>query len=159
MERAAVNLSEVTITAPRVTLDPVRTTIGGTLEAADYAALPTDRDYTSLITIFPHINASYHGDPANSAGSTGLENMYFIDGGNVTAPFLASTGTALPYNFVRSVEVRAGGYEAQYGRALGAIVNAITYSGSNQLEANAFGFMTASALAGAPRAEPSLRET
>lgn len=159
MEQAAVTLGEITITAPKVTLDPVRTTIGATLEAKDYAALPTERDYKSLITILPHINTSYHGDPANSAGSTGLENMYFIDGVNVTTPFRATGGTSLPYNFVRSVEVRAGGYEAQYGRALGAIINAVTYTGTNTFEADLFGFFTHSALSAAPKAAPVLRET
>jgi len=159
LEPAAVTLSELVITAPRVTLDPVRTTVGGILEAEDYSSLPTERDYKSLITILPHINTSYHGDPANSAGSTGLENMYFIDGTNVTSPLDATRGTSLPYNFIRSVEVRAGGYEAQFGKALGAIVNAVTYTGTNDFEANVFGFFTHSALAWEPKAQPTLRET
>jgi len=159
LDPAAVELSELTITAPAVTLDPVRTTIGATLEADDYAALPAERDYKSLIAILPHVNTSYHGDPVNVGGSTGLENMYFIDGVNVTAPFRATTGTSLPYNFVRSVEVRAGGYEAQYGRALGAIVNAVTYTGTNAFEASVFGFFTHSALAVEPKAQPTLMET
>ena len=50
---------------------------------------------------------------------------------NVTSTLDASTGTSLPYNFVRAVEVKAGGYEAQYGKALGAVVNAVTYTGTN----------------------------
>ena len=159
MDREAVSLGEITITAPRITLDPVGTTIGGVLEPADYATLPTNRDYKSLITIFPHINTSYHGDPPNAGGSTGLENTYFIDGVNVTAPFRASRGTSLPYNFIRNVEVRAGGYEAQYGRALGAIVNAVTWTGSNTFEASLFGFLSHSALEAEPRAQATLRET
>jgi hypothetical protein len=159
LDQSPVTLEEVVITASRITLDPVGTTVGGTLDARDYAALPTDRDYKSLITILPHINTSYLGDPANSAGSTGLENMYFIDGVNVTEPLRASGGTSLPYNFIKTVEVRSGGYEAEYGRALGAIVNAITYTGSNQFEANVFGFMTHSALSSTPREQLALRET
>ena len=159
LERAAVTLNEMIVTAPKVTLDPMGTNVGGILRREDYDDLPTDRDYKSLITILPHINTSYNGDPANSAGSTGLENLYFIDGVNVTAPYTAGRGTSLPYNFIRSVEVRAGGYEAQYGGALGAIVNAVTYTGSNQFEANFFGFATHEALSFEPRAQPLLRET
>jgi hypothetical protein len=140
-------------------LDPAHTDVGGTLSAADYAALPLDRDYKSIITLLPHVNESSRGDPANAAGSTGLENMYFIDGLNVTSTLDARTGTSLPYNFVRSIEVKTGGYEAQYGNALGAVVNAVTYSGTNELEGNVFGFMTHSALAATPRAQPTLRET
>jgi len=158
LEAAAVELGELTITAPTATLDPVRTTVGATLTADDYALLPAERDFKSLITILPHVNASYHGDPVNAGGSTGLENAYFVDGVNVTSPFDASGGTNLPYNFVRAVEVKVGGYEAQYGRALGAVVNAVTYSGTNHFEAEIFGFLTHDALAADPKAQV-LRET
>jgi hypothetical protein len=158
LESSAIELTELTVTAPRVTLDPVGTTVGATLVAEDYEALPGERDYKSLIAILPHVNTSYHGDPVNVGGGTGLENVYFIDGVNVTSTLKATTGTSLPYNFVRMVEVKAGGYEAQYGKALGAVVNAVTYSGTNEHEANTFAFITHSALAAGPRAEPSLRE-
>ena len=159
LEPAAVELGEVTITAPEATLDPVRTTVGATLTAEDLATLPADRDYKSAIAILPHVNTSYHGDPVNVGGSTGLENVYFIDGMNVTSVRTAITGTTLPYNFVQTVEVKAGGYEAQYGKALGAVVNAVTYSGTNELEGQIFGFVAPSALAAAPRSIPTLRET
>ena len=159
LEATSVQLSEVRIAAPRVTLDPARTTIGATLEASDFAALPADRDYKSLMAILPHANMSYHGDPVNVGGATGLENMYYIDGVNVTSPLKASRGTSLPYNFVRAVEVRAGGYEAQYGRALGGIVNAITQTGTNDFEWNAFGFFTNDDLTAQSRAEAILRES
>ena len=159
LEPAAVQLGEITITAPRVTLDPVRTTIGATLEAADFAALPAERDYKSLIAILPHVNKSTRGDPVNVAGATGLENMYFIDGVNVTSELKAESGTSLPYNFVRAIEVKTGGYEAQYGRALGAVVNAVTYSGTNDFEVSLFGFATHSAMSATPKVVPTLRES
>jgi hypothetical protein len=154
-----LELPPIAVLADQQSLDPVHTDIGGTLAAAEYQALPLGRDYKSIITLLPHINESARGDPANSAGSTGLENLYFIDGVNVTSTLDASTGTSLPYNFVRAIEVKTGGYEAQYGNALGALVNAVTYSGSNQFEANVFGFATHSALAATPKAQPTLKES
>jgi hypothetical protein len=159
LEPAAVQLGEITITAPAATLDPVRTTVGATLTAEDYAVLPAERDYKSAIAILPHVNTSYNCDPVNVGGSTGLENMYFVDGVNVTSELDATTGISLPYNFVRAVEVKAGGYEAQYGKALGAVVNALTYSGTNELETAVFGFFTGAALTAEPKALPELKET
>lgn len=159
LQLSTAQLSEVRIAAPRVTLDRSRTTIGATLDSTDLAVLPSDRDHKALMTTLPHVNTSYHGDPANSAGSTGLENMYFIDGVNVTSPFRATSGTALPKNFVRNVEVRSGGFEAEHARALGAIVNAVTYSGSNDFEMNVFGFVDHDALTARAKVEPTLRTT
>lgn len=159
MRRATAELSEVRITAPLITLDAARTTVGATLEASDLANLPGDRDHKSLMAVLPHANTSYHGDPVNMAGATGLENMYFIDGVNVTAQRDAMRGTSLPYNFIRTVEVRGGGYDARYGKALGAIVNAVTYSGTNELETSIFGYFTHDGFAATPLATASLRET
>ena len=157
---SSAQLSEVRVEAPRTNLDPTRTAIGATLTAADYAALPTgERDIKSLLTILPHVNTSYHGDGINVGGSTGLENAWFIDGVNVTAPLNGMSGTTLPYNFVREVEVRVGGYEAQYGKALGAIVNAVTYTGTNEFESNVFAFGTHDALSMSNRNAPTLRTT
>ena len=124
----------VTGTQSTLQLDPVNTAGGGTIRAKDYELLPVDRDYKSIITILPQANESYRGDPVNVGGSTGLENQYYIDGVNVTDTKDASRATSLPYNFVRAVEVKTSGYEAQYGRALGAVVNAMTYSGTNDFE-------------------------
>ena len=159
MTAQPVELQPITVTAQAISIDPVHTTMGGTLDAADYASLPVDRDYKSLITVLPHANESTRGDAANVAGSTGLENMYYIDGVNVTDTRTAERATSLPYNFVRAVEVKAGGYEAMYGRALGAIVNAVTYSGTNDFEASAFGFIQPSALALDPRVAPAITQS
>ncbi len=158
MSAQPVALEPIAVTAQAISIDPEHTTVGGTLVAADYASLPVDRDYKSLITVLPHANESAKGDPTNVGGSTGLENQYYIDGVNVTDPVLGARATSLPYNFVRAVEVKTGGYEAQYGRALGAVVNAITYTGTNDFEVNLFGFVQPSALAMSPRLAPVITE-
>jgi hypothetical protein len=159
LEESPIQLEPVRVTAPRLSIDALHTDIGATLSAADYAELPGDRDYKSMMSILPHANESNRGDPINVAGATGLENMYYVDGVNVTTPLKAETGTGLPYNFVRAVEVKTGAYQAQYGNALGALVNAVTYSGTNDFEANIFAYGTHSGLRARPRAEPTLRES
>jgi hypothetical protein len=159
MTPQTVELEPIVVTAQAISIDPVHTTVGGTLDATDYASLPVDRDYKSLITILPHANESTRGDPVNVAGSTGLENQYYIDGVQVTDTRDASRGTSLPYNFVRAVEVKTGGYEAMYGRALGAVVNAVTYSGTNDFEINVFGFLQPSALSLDPRVAPAITQS
>jgi hypothetical protein len=142
-----VELPEIRVAAERPAIDPVSTTLGSVLDVADFEQLPVGRDYQSIITMLPHANESFFGDGLTIGGSTGLENAYFIDGVNVTDHWVARGGTRLPYNFVQSVQVRNGGYEAEYGRALGGVVNAVTYSGGNVFEGNVFGFFSHSALA------------
>jgi hypothetical protein len=158
LESQPIELEELVVVAPANTIDPVHTTVGANLDAEDYALLPAQRDYKSVIVILPHITESFRGDVLNVGGQTGPESMYFIDGVNVSSPtFGGAFATSLPYNFIRSIEVKAGGYEAQYGRALGAVVNAVTYSGTNTHEVQVFGFATHSALTAEAKAQPTLQ--
>ena len=142
---------EVIVTGERPLIDPITTTVGVNLQATNYEVLPTGRDFRSIISLLPQANSSFFGDKTNIAGSTGLENCYFIDGVHSTDPYYAKTSTNLPYNFVKEIEVKQGGYEAEYGRALGGIVNVITYSGGNEFHGNVFGFFTNNRLASEPR--------
>ncbi len=141
MDVRATTMEPMIVRAPRLTVHPGHTGSGGTLKTKEYASLPMDRDYKSMIIVLPQTVRSYRGDPVNVGGSTGLENQYYIDGVNVTDSKFANRATSLPYNFIRAVEVKTGGYEARFGRALGAVVNAVTYSGTNDFEMNAFGFV------------------
>src|SRR3546814_8885279 len=40
---------------------------------------------------------------------------------------------SVPFEFLRSVEVKTGGYQAEYGRATGGIINAVSKAGTNDL--------------------------
>lgn len=80
-----------------------------------------------------------------------MENKYYIDGTDVTDPWRGITGTNLPYNFIRQIEVKTGGYEAEYRSALGGVVNAITHSGGNEFHGQVFGFFANNRFAGEPR--------
>src|SRR5216117_3082365 len=154
IEPQAIELGEVGVTARRFSIDPTSTTIGANVDAATYDALPVGRDYRSVVVFLPHANTSYYpGDPVNIGGATGLENAYFIDGVNVTDDHFQGVVSTLvlPYNFVRSVEVKEGGYDARYGRAMGGLVNAVTYSGGNTFEGDVFAFFTDRALTGEQR--------
>ena len=142
---------QVVVSGRAPLIDPAATFLGANLVAQDFAALPIDRDYRSMTTLLPQANQSFLGDAVNFAGSTGLENRYFIDGIDVTDPNRNVTGTSLPYNFVQEVQVRTGGYEAEYRSSLGGVVNAVTHSGGNEVHGQVFGFFLSNSLTAEPR--------
>ena len=65
-----------------------------------------------MVSMLPQSNLSYFGDGVNIGGATGAENKNVVDGVEVTDPLIQGSDTVLPYNFIREVEVKAGGYEA-----------------------------------------------
>jgi outer membrane receptor protein involved in Fe transport len=40
----------------------------------------------------------------------------------------------VPFDFYKSIEVKTGGYPAEFGRATGGVINAVTKSGSNDFK-------------------------
>jgi hypothetical protein len=139
---ASIELPEVVVTEARPDIDPTTARSGSNLAIKTIEPLPVDRNYRSIIALVPRANTSYLGDDVNISGSTGLENEYFIDGVKATEPYLGEGSTNLPYNFIREIEVKTGGYEAEFRSALGGVVNVVTHSGGNRFQGQVFGFFT-----------------
>ena len=149
LQARTVGLPEVVVNGEKPLLDPTSTTLGVNLRAEVLAALPLQRDYASAAVLAPQANAGSHPDDGvNVGGASGWDNTFYIDGIHVTNPALGNEGTALPYNFIQEIEVKTGGYQAEFGRALGGIVNVVTRTGSNKFEGQIFGYLTNSGLAG-----------
>ena len=76
------------------------------------------------------------------SGGTGLDNQYVVDGVNVTntgygalgsySIIFGSLGNATPFDFVKEVQVKTGGYEAEFGQSIGGVVNVVTKSGTQR---------------------------
>ncbi len=151
LEQETISLAEIVVSGARPLVDPMSTAAATVLDSSVFLALPTDRDVLSLLPLAPEANPSSYGDGTNIAGATGVENGYFADGINVTDPIYGLGSLALPYNFVRQVQVATGGYEAEYGRAQGGVVNIITNAGGNEFHGQAVGFFTGDRLRATPR--------
>ncbi len=97
-----------------------------------------------------------HNDGVGIAisGSSGLENRFLVDGIDITGLTYGSLGPSVISEFIEESEVIAGGYSAEWGRAIGGIVNVITKSGSNKFKGSVFGTLTPSFLAMKGRSTP-----
>jgi hypothetical protein len=81
-------------------------------------------------------------------GATGLENIYVVNSLNVTGlrygsinthqPSSIGGGTNLPTEFFQQIDVNAGGYSAEFGGAMGGVINTVLKSGSNEFHGSAF---------------------
>lgn len=85
------------------------------------------------------------------SGGTGAENVYYLDGLNVTGLGQGLLGTNVFVPFLDEVEVASAGYGAEYGRALGGLVNMTTKSGSNEWHGSAFSYVSPGAFSASPR--------
>ena len=72
------------------------------------------------------------GNTVSLGGSSVAENIYYINGMNITNFRTFVGGTTVPFEFYDQVQVKTGGYQAEFGRNTGGAVIALTRSGSNE---------------------------
>ena len=132
--------AEMTVTGAAPIIDTTSTTSGANFDERLFSDLPTSRTFTGLAFAAPGVVTGGLGDNPSIGGASAAENRYVVDGLDTTDPAFGTIGTRVPEEFVREVEVKTGGYEAEYSGALGGVLNVITKSGGNELEGDIFGY-------------------
>ena len=149
---ATVNLSlslsttaEVTVTGEAPLVDTQSTTTGSNFSAKVIDKLPVGRNYADIVFTQPGVQADFGETQGRSLaisiyGSTSSENLFLIDGVNTTNVIKGFQGKDINNEFIQEVEVKTGGYQAEYGRNTGGVVNVITKSGGNEFHGGVFGY-------------------
>ena len=135
----------ITVTSEVPVIDVTSPAIGTNLDSRAVETLPTGRNYASVVQITPGVSSDANPENTDQStitayGSSGNENVFFIDGVNTTGTEYGFQGKELNFEFIQAVDVKTGGYQAEFGRATGAIINVITKSGGNSFHGDAFGY-------------------
>ena len=141
------------VQAKAPTIDPTSTTQGITIDKEYLNNVPVPgRTFDAALGAA----AGSQGDAMGVAfsGSTSLENQYFVDGVNTTGLTFGTIGSPVVNDFIEEIEVITGGYQAEYGRATGGVVNVVTKSGSNEFKGSVWGFWQPGALTAASEVTP-----
>ena len=64
-------------------------------------------------------------------GASDSENVYLVDGVNITNIQNGGVGKNFQVDFTEEVQIKSGGFEAEYGGALGGVINVVPKRGSN----------------------------
>jgi outer membrane receptor for ferrienterochelin and colicin len=142
---------QTSVTSEASAVELTSSALGTSLDQRAVTTLPTGRNYSSLAQVVPGVSSDANpSNPDQSTitvyGSTGAENAFYIDGVNTTGAEYGFQGKELNFEFIQAVDVKTGGYEAEYGRSTGGIVNVITKSGGNEFHGDAFGYYDSDSL-------------
>ena len=113
------------------------TTTGISVDMAEtFNRLPLDRDVTSVALLAP---GSSLGDTAfgrlpSFNGSSVGENVTYVNGMNISDAQQFLGAGVVPFEFIEQVDVKTGGYEAEFGRATGGVTSMVTKSGSDEFK-------------------------
>jgi len=149
---------EVSATPPDV--QTASSTISATVDSTTVRELPLNgRDWTSLAALEPGVTSIPNqvgtgfsankgnrgfGNQLSDSGHRANENTYRVNGMSINdysngAPGGASGGN-LGVDGIQEFSVLTSNYTAEYGRTSGAVINAITKSGTNDFHGTAFFF-------------------
>lgn len=102
-------------------------------ETAERLPVPRSLEGVALLAPQTVSGDSAFGNNVALAGSSVAENIYYINGMNITNFRTFVGGSTVPFEFYEQLQVKTGGYQAEFGRATGGALIAITRSGSNEL--------------------------
>jgi Carboxypeptidase regulatory-like domain/TonB dependent receptor/TonB-dependent Receptor Plug Domain len=150
---------EVVVSGSSAPIDTASTTTGTNYTSSVIARLPVSRNYADIVRSNPGVSSD-RGDTEGRSlaltvyGATSAENRWIIDGVDTTNVFKGIQGKAINNEFVQEVEVATGGYQAEYGRALGGIVNVVTKSGGNAYHGDGFVYYDSTGTTATQKFEP-----
>ena len=147
----------VEVNASAIPINTESNAIDANLTDTFYNSIPMARNVASIFYAAPGVvtgqsssaalvsGVGNNGPGASNpsiGGASGLENLYIVDGVTITDQAFGSLGTFNRYHgalgsgvnlaFIKEVDIKGGGFEPQYGKAQGGVVQIVTKSGSNQ---------------------------
>jgi hypothetical protein len=142
---------QVTVVGQSPLIDVKSTTKGMIMTKEMFEVLPRGRDFDTLVTAVPGVANEPFLAGLSVDGASGSENMYYIDGTDVTHLYVGTRGQDAAFEFVDEVQIKASGYQAEFGGSLGGVVNVITRQGGNEFHGELIGFYSGSKLTGKER--------
>ena len=140
----------VTVSIEAPLIDTTSVEIGGHITATEIAELPAaNRSYMAFVGNVPGAQfvptTGFLNDTMLANGQPAAANNVTIDGAGNVDDLRGSNvgGQARTANeSLQEVQVMTNQFDAEFGRASGAVINAVTKSGSNQISGSLFQFFT-----------------
>jgi hypothetical protein len=152
LARQAVEVEELVVVADAAGADfaPSRQGAQTTINDTLLRRLPTlDRDFTDFVKLTPQVQVREGEGGITAAGQNNRYNTIQVDGATVNDRFgLGRTGQAggqadgrsVGLEAVKEYQVLLSPYDVRHGNFSGALINAVTKSGTNQFSGSIFGY-------------------
>jgi hypothetical protein len=140
----------VTVTAESPLVDMTSAEVGGHISAVEITDLPAgNRSYMAFVGTVPGAQfvptTGFLNDTMLANGQPAAANNVMFDGAGNVDDLRGSNvgGQARTANeAIQEVQVLTNQFDAEFGRASGAVINAVTKSGTNQIRGSVFDFFT-----------------
>ena len=147
----------VDVTAETPAIEPTRTELSNVIETKQIQSLPiSGRLFTDFALLTPGVTTGrtsvgstiteFEVSRVSFAGMRDLSNQVTVDGADNINTATGSQRSAPPQEAVQEFRVVNNSFGAEYGRALGGIVNIVTKSGGNNFHGSVYDYFQNNAL-------------
>jgi hypothetical protein len=129
----------ITVTRDVPLVETKRSTLAGNIEQKQVENLPLNgRNWLDLVALVP----GARGNPgAIQAGASGSDMAkYQVDGVDISNQCCGGSNTGYSQENIAEFQVLTNRFDAEYGRVNGAVINAVTKSGTNAWRGTGFGY-------------------
>ncbi|PYS46319.1 MAG: hypothetical protein DMG13_30275, partial [Acidobacteria bacterium] len=144
---------EVNVSAEAAVIDITQSKVQTNVTEEVLQNIPKLRSFQSVIPFAPGARQ----EPLQSAresriggyqinGASDAENVYLIDGVNATDVQNGGVGKDFQTDFIQEIQIKSSSFEAEYGGALGGVINAVPKRGSNTWHGELKGYYQSGAL-------------
>ena len=139
----------VNVTAESPLVDVTSKSIGGNITSETLVELPSvNGNFIGFVGLLPGIvpsvsTESFGSDSISVNGQDPRNNNYMLDGGNNNDDVIgqrAGTQARTPIEAIQEFQVLTNQFDAEFGRTGGAVINAVTKAGTNQVHGSGFGY-------------------
>ncbi len=134
-------------------VDTSQSTVAANVTASSFERLPKGRGFDSLIALAPGARYEDKSGGYQVDGASASENVFIIDGMDLTGVYTGALPNSgkVPFEFVQELQIKSSGFEAQYGGAMGGVINVVTKSGTNDLHGDAGMYLRTDSMQARPR--------
>ncbi len=135
------------------TIDTSESKLSTNITSMVIDALPKGTTFTSLLKTAPNVRNEPLAAGFQVDGASGAENVFVIDGQEVTNfnTGQLNSNNNIPFELVQEVQIKSTGFEAEYGGATGGVINVVTAGGNDQWRGNFGASFLPGKIQGSPR--------
>src|SRR5215472_1044888 len=141
------SVTQVEVTATAAVVDDTKVDVSTVVDNQQIQELPVNgRRVDSFVLLTPGVSNDATFGLLTFRGVAG-NNSFLVDGNDNTEQFYDENAgrtriqSQISQDAVQEFEVVSDNYSAEYGRAMGGVVNTVTKSGTNQFHGGAFYFL------------------
>ncbi|NOZ74751.1 MAG: TonB-dependent receptor [FCB group bacterium] len=127
MEREAIGMGDITVTADRPLIQPDVTYSQENISTEEIEALPVE-EFEDLVSLQAGVVMGAGGG-IHIRGGRSSEISYLVDGIQVSDPYSAGIGVEIENNAIQELQIISGTFNAEYGQAMSGIINIVTKEG------------------------------